>query len=308
MRLQEVERGDNFAHRLLIKFISKVSGMRLPDAARIVMYHQDFYGDPMSSWTQAAMRGESAWSVGERELMAAITAKWNACTFCIGAHGAIASLVFEKTVVKSTLENFRQADLPDKLKAVLVFLEILVLRPDKLTKEDARTALNNGVTPDELEDAIAVAALFGITVRAADTFSFAIMNDKDLERGAKRMLAQGYVFKKEKTVGHPDHRVFAEALSRRIFEGPGVTDTILRQKMRNRATGGSPIEPPYDDLALTIGEAAYKVTDEQVAKVLKEAGNEHAAFELIISAAAGAGLYRWRVGLEVLKEVLAVKS
>src|SRR5579872_1680404 len=108
MRLIQVEKGDGFFHALLFKFISMVSGMRLPDAARIVMYHENFYGKPMAAWTQAAMRGDSGWSVGERELFAAMTAEWNACTFCIKAHSAIASLVLDKTLVNAALEDFRQ--------------------------------------------------------------------------------------------------------------------------------------------------------------------------------------------------------
>jgi hypothetical protein len=47
MRLNEVERGDGLANRLLIKFISMISGMRLPDAARVAFYHKDFLGEPM---------------------------------------------------------------------------------------------------------------------------------------------------------------------------------------------------------------------------------------------------------------------
>src|ERR1700733_6593764 len=109
MRLNEVEKGDGLFHILLFRFISMVSGMRLPDAARIVMYHQGFYGKPMTAWTQAAMRGESSWSVGERELFAAMTAKWNSCTFCVKAHSAIASLALDKTLVTAALEDFRQA-------------------------------------------------------------------------------------------------------------------------------------------------------------------------------------------------------
>jgi len=69
MRLPEIERGDGFVNRLLISFISMVSGMRLPDAARVAFYHKDFFGVPMGAWTQAAMRGPSPWSVAERELM-----------------------------------------------------------------------------------------------------------------------------------------------------------------------------------------------------------------------------------------------
>ena len=83
MRLREVERGDRVASRLLIGLISLLSRMRLPDAARVAFYYRDF-GRPRGAWTQAAMRAPSAWSVGERELMAAMVAKWNCCKFCLG--------------------------------------------------------------------------------------------------------------------------------------------------------------------------------------------------------------------------------
>ena len=301
MRLHEVDRGDTFSTRLLFNFISFVSGMRLPDAARIVMYDKDFYGDPMTAWTHPAMRGESRWSVAERELMATMTAKWNACAFCIAAHSAIASLVMDKSVVQAALANFRDAPLTDRLKAVLVFLEKLALRPGEVSVEDARLVAAAGLSREEIEDAVAVMTLFVITVRCADTFSFALLSDKQLEKSAKRMLAQGYAFGKAKTPPHPDHIALAEALRRRVLEGPGVTYPGLRQRMAKRAAGGSAIEAPYNGLAAQIGEAAYKVTEDQVAQVVQQAGNEKAAFELIISAAVGAGLYRWDTGLGVLK-------
>jgi uncharacterized peroxidase-related enzyme len=303
MRLQKVEKGDGFFNALLIRFISMVSGMRLPDAARIVMYHQDFYGKPMTTWTQAAMRGESSWSVGERELFAAMTAKWNSCAFCIQAHSAIASLVLDKTLVNAALEDFRQAKLPPKLHAILVFIEIFTKTPDELTAEHVRTLLHSGITEQELEDAMAVVTLFSITVRLADTLNFAILNDKDSSKGADRMLAQGYVFGKSKMHGHPDHRALAEVLRKQVLEGPGITDTVLRQAIARRATGGPAVgEAAYDDLALQIGKAAYKVTDEQVKKVIQKTGNEKAAFELIVAASVGAGFYRWQKGLGILKE------
>ena len=64
------------------------------------------------------------------------------------------------------------------------------------------------------------------------------------------------------------------------------------------------LEAPYDDLARQIGEAAYKVTDEQVANVVKRAGSERAAYELIVSSALGAGLHRWRRGIKMLDETM----
>jgi len=275
--------------------------MRLPDAARIVMYHKDFYGDPMGAWMHPAMRGESKWSVGERELMAAMAAKWNACAFCVGAHSAIASLVFDKAVVQAALTDYRQAPIPDKLKSVLDFLEKLERRPGEITPADTQEMTARGLSREEIMDAIAVLTLFSITVRCADTFNFALLNDKELEKSAKRMLAQGYAFGKTKTPPHPDHFACAEDLRRHVLEGPRVTYPGLRQRMAKRAAGGPVIDAPYDQLAVQIGEAACKVTEDQVAKVVQQAGNEKAAFELIVVAAVGAGLYRWDSGLAALK-------
>jgi AhpD family alkylhydroperoxidase len=114
MRLPEIDRGDDFAHRLLIG--STVSGMRLPDAARVAFYHKDFFGAPMGAWTQAAMRGPSTWSVGERELLAAMIAKWNSCAFCVGAHGAVAAKTMERPLVDAVLADFRSAAISAPLR------------------------------------------------------------------------------------------------------------------------------------------------------------------------------------------------
>jgi uncharacterized peroxidase-related enzyme len=304
MRFQEVEKGDGLFHTLLFKFISMVSGMRLPDAARIVMYHQNFYGRPMTEWTHAAMRGASSWSVGERELFAAMTAKWNSCTFCIQAHSAIASLVLDKTLVEAAVDDFPNAKLPARSRSTISFLEKFTKTPDELTATDAAALLQNGIMADEVLDAMAVATLFGITVRLANTINFALLTGKDLSQAAARMLKQGYVFGKGQVKGHPDHRAMAEALQKRVLEEPGITDIALRQAIAKRATGRPAVGvAAYDELAQQIGQGGWRVTDEQVQKFIRQAGSEKAAFELIIAAAVGAGLYRWQKGLSVLEEI-----
>ncbi len=106
--------------RILIRFISMALGMRLPDAARVTFYHKDFFGRPMGDWTQAAMRGPSTWSVGERELMAAMVATWNSCSFCIGAHGAIAAKALKRGPVDATLKDFGTAPISNGLNSPAV--------------------------------------------------------------------------------------------------------------------------------------------------------------------------------------------
>jgi hypothetical protein len=59
---------------------------------------------------------------------------------------------------------------------------------------------------------------------------------------------------------------------------------------------------PYRELATTIGEASYRVTDEQVAAIRENLGSDKAAFELIMSASVGAGLRRWDVAQRAIQE------
>ena len=99
-----------------------------------------------------------------------------------------------------------------------------------------------------------------------------------------------------------DHRALANALRRRVLEGPAETRPELRQATAARAASGPAIEAPYDDLARQIGEAAHRVTAAQVSRVLATTGSEKATFEIIVAAASGAGLSRWEQAMKVLDE------
>ena len=104
------------------------------------------------------------------------------------------------------------------------------------------------------------------------------------------------------TSTRPDHNALAEALRQRVLDGPGETDRVIRQATAERAAGGPALAAPYDDLANQIGQSAARVTDEQLASVLRATGSEKSAFEIIVAAALGAGLLRWRQGIKVLDE------
>ena len=181
MRLPEINRGDGFTNRLLIGFISIVSGMRLPDAARVAFYHKNFFGTPMGAWTQATMRGPSM-SVGERELMAAMVAKWNSCAFGVGAHGAVAAKAMERPLVDAVLADFCSAPISEALKGALAFLDIMTLRPMELSAEHAEAALRSEVTAGALKDTIAVGTLFNIITRYASALDFAMPSAKEFDR------------------------------------------------------------------------------------------------------------------------------
>jgi len=81
VRLSNVEHGDGVEHRRLFEVIRATSGFRAPDVVRTLNYRKKFFGEPHKRHTQAAMRGPSEWSVGERELFAAYVSHLNQCRF-----------------------------------------------------------------------------------------------------------------------------------------------------------------------------------------------------------------------------------
>jgi uncharacterized peroxidase-related enzyme len=192
MRLPEVERGDSLRDRVLIRIISKALGARLPDAARVAFYHKGFVGSALGAWTQEAMRGPSEWSVAERELMAAMVAKWNTCPFCVGAHRAIAVRGMDNAVADACLTDYHTAPIPAPLRATLTVLETMTSHPGELRADQARAALETGVTRQQLVDAAAVAALFNIITRYANALDFAIPTDAEFDKAAGMMLKRGY--------------------------------------------------------------------------------------------------------------------
>jgi len=81
MRVRAIEHRHRLPEKLKLGLIRLISGRRVPDVVKTLMYRPEFFGRAQCAWTQAVMRGPSAWSVGERELFAAFTSKLNQCVF-----------------------------------------------------------------------------------------------------------------------------------------------------------------------------------------------------------------------------------
>lgn len=81
MRLARVDHGHKLGDRLLLGMIRMVSRRRVPDVVKTLVYRRDFFGDAFSALVQRTLRGDSEWTIGERELFASFTAKLEACHF-----------------------------------------------------------------------------------------------------------------------------------------------------------------------------------------------------------------------------------
>jgi AhpD family alkylhydroperoxidase len=192
MRLAILDRGHSFGTKALFALIGAASRQPVLDAVKVVKYRADFYGGPMSRVTQDAMRGPSAWSVGDRELMAALIAKTNECEWCTKAHSAVAERAYgDASKVSATLSDLETAAIEEPLRATLRMIRKLSSE-HSVDADDMRAALAAGVSRKQLEDALAVCFAFNTMSRLADAFGFFLPGPKAFESGAKYLLARGY--------------------------------------------------------------------------------------------------------------------
>ena len=169
-----------------------MSGHPVPDAAKLVFYRPGFYGARAKEFTHEAMRGPSAWSVGDRELMAAYVSKVNDSAFCLGAHTATASQAYQDGPrVAAVLADLDSAPVEEPLRATLRMLGKLTAEGE-LSPGDVREVLAAGVSAQQVQDALAVCAAFNTTDRLADAFGFEVLSPEGFAAGAKYLLKRGY--------------------------------------------------------------------------------------------------------------------
>ncbi|GAA1775893.1 hypothetical protein [Actinomadura chokoriensis] len=192
MRLDILNRGYSPKTKVVFGVVRLFSGRPLPDAAKLVFYRPDFYGDRAKEFTHEAMRGPSDWSVGDRELMAAYVSEVNGTAFCVGAHSACARLAYQdESRVAAVLADLESAPIEESLRATLRMLGTLT-RDGAVGADDVRDVLAAGVSPKQVRDALAVCAAFTITDRLADAFGFEVLDRDGFDAGAKYLLKRGY--------------------------------------------------------------------------------------------------------------------
>jgi uncharacterized peroxidase-related enzyme len=192
MRLAILDSGHSFRMKVLFAFIRAGSRLPVPDAVKLNRYRPDFFGMPMRVVAQEAMRGPSAWSVGDRELMGATVSKMNQCEVCTKTHAGVAALAYQdESKVSAALADLDTAAIEEPLRAMLHMLRKLT-REHTVDANDMRAVLASGVTSEQIGDALAVCFTFNIVDRLSRAFGFFVSSPKAFEAGAKFLLARGY--------------------------------------------------------------------------------------------------------------------
>jgi hypothetical protein len=93
------------------------------------------------------------------------------------------------------------------------------------------------------------------------------------------------------------HATLRDAASRSVLDGPGESDPALR----SAAAAGVGLPRDLQPLVDKIHAHAYRVTDEDVARLQARYGDDQ-LFEIIVSAAMGASRIRLDAGLRALED------
>lgn len=147
-----------------------------PDAARpLIVYHD------------VLLRGPSAFSVAERELIAAFVSALNACGYCHGIHAATAEAFgVDPRLLEGLVTDIDRAHIDPRLMSVLRFVRKLTLTPSRVVESD-RAAIRAAGWPDgALHDVAAICGLFNLMNRIVD--GLGISGDESYTASSARRL------------------------------------------------------------------------------------------------------------------------
>jgi len=167
----------------------------VPGIRSLVMFRPET-GKPLYELAQVLLRGPSSLSEAERELIAAYVSKRNDTMFCMMSHAAASRELYgdDKNVVDDVLNNLQQANISNKMKALLHIAGRVQVLGKEVTEEDVAKARNEGAEDREIHDTVLIAATFSMFNRYVDGLaSFTPTDEKEYEAMGKRMAEKGYV-------------------------------------------------------------------------------------------------------------------
>jgi alkylhydroperoxidase family enzyme len=272
MRLSVLDHGHRRRSTLFMSLTSAMSRVDSPDIVRMLLYRPGFFARPLLDLTAPAMRGPSFWTAGEREYLAMSIARRHECPFCAVTHAELVRIAGQGEVT------------PDSARP-----EVLRVRDFLLSSGDDVT----GLPADAVLEALRVGLVWNVVNRLANAFGF-VLREGQLESGTRSLHRFGYRFPGFLLAGG-ERRAHEDAvadLRYSVFDAPAVTEPALR-----RAAGGDgPLPDEWRSYAGTVRDASYRVTDDDVARLIAAGHTEDEIFEVTVAVAVGAALRSYEAG------------
>jgi len=166
----------------------------LPDTAKLLDVFRAYPDTalPLLDYHEALMRGPSALSIAERELIAAYVSGLNACDYCYGVHQVTAEQFgIDEAALTGLLADVSTAEVDDRMRPMLAYLGKLTRDPSKVSPADARALLTAGWDERALHDAVSVCALFNFMNRFVNGLGITADDDYSDTSGT-RLADHGY--------------------------------------------------------------------------------------------------------------------
>ena len=124
----------------------------------------------MRLYTATVRRSSGRLGRPEREMIGVVVSQLNGCPYCLqsGLRTLRLELGLNETVLDRLADNWRTADLPEPVLAVLGFAEKLTRQPDHMSQDDVRELRRHGYSDEEILDIAQVTALFNYVTRVSN--------------------------------------------------------------------------------------------------------------------------------------------
>ena len=170
-------------------FLKSPPALGMPE----VMKRNPDIAEPFYLLNEAIMRGPSAFSPGERELIAAYVSALNGCKYCRASHTSVAEAFgVREGLVGELVDNFDAADVEDGLRAALAYAGKLTTDHESLGEDDVAAFMAAGHDEKALYDVVMVTAIFHMSNNIIHGFGIPEQGPDRLAEATKRMHEMGY--------------------------------------------------------------------------------------------------------------------
>ncbi len=125
---------------------------------------------PMGQLANLMLRNNEGLSMPEREMIGAYVSYLNDCFYCEQSHSAIVTCYLNDNhkLINQIKEDYGQADISDKMKALLSIAGSVTKGGKNVTEKQIEKARELGATDRDIHDTVLIAALFCMFNRYVD--------------------------------------------------------------------------------------------------------------------------------------------
>lgn len=139
------------------------------------------------------MRGESALSAGERELIFAFCSSQNSCQFCYSSHQPVAgALGVDESIFPELERDIDSARVDERLKPVLHYARKLTLHSSQITQKDVDAIYAAGWNEQAFLDIVSVCAIANFFNRIVDGVGVDVSSEQARDAGNSTLNTIGY--------------------------------------------------------------------------------------------------------------------